>query len=83
MTLSYRYAEASTIAPLDYTNLLFAVAFGYFIFGEMPHVSIWVGAPLVIAAGLIILWREYSQSLARAAPVVVPNALAEGHREAP
>ena len=83
MTLSYRYAEASTIAPLDYTNLLFAVAFGYFIFGETPHVSIWVGAPLVIAAGLIILWREYSQSLARAAPVVVPNALAEGHRETP
>jgi len=83
MTWSYRYAEASMIAPLDYTNLLFAVIYGYLFFGETPYVSVWIGAPLVIAAGLIILWREYRASQARAAPVVVPNALAEGHREVP
>jgi drug/metabolite transporter (DMT)-like permease len=83
MTLSYRYAEASTIAPLDYANLLVAVVLGYVFFDETPHVSIWIGAPLVIAAGLIILWREYRLSQARAAPVVVPNAFAEGHRETP
>ena len=59
MTFSYRYAEVSTIAPLDYASLLFAVAFGYYFFGEVPHWSMWVGAPLVIVAGLIILWREY------------------------
>ena len=59
MTLSYRYAEVSTIAPLDYVNLLLAVAFGYYFFGEVPHWSMWIGAPLVIAAGLIIVWREY------------------------
>jgi drug/metabolite transporter (DMT)-like permease len=59
MTLSYRFAEVSTIAPLDYVNLLLAVAFGYYFFGEVPHWSMWIGAPLVIAAGLIILWREY------------------------
>jgi drug/metabolite transporter (DMT)-like permease len=81
MTLSYRYAEASTIAPLDYTNLLFAVVFGYVFFDEVPSASIFIGAPLVIAAGLIILWREYRASAMRAAPVVVPNALADGHRE--
>lgn len=83
MTLSYRYAEASTIAPLDYTNLLFAVAFGFWFFGEVPSASIWMGAPLVIAAGLIILWREYRAAAARAVPVVVPNALADGHRKTP
>jgi drug/metabolite transporter (DMT)-like permease len=59
MTLSYRYAEASTIAPLDYANLLVAVLYGYFLFGETPGLSTWLGAPLVIAAGSIILWREY------------------------
>jgi drug/metabolite transporter (DMT)-like permease len=83
MTLSYRYAEASTVAPLDYTNLLIAAVYGYLLFGETPHASVWVGAPLVIAAGLIILWREYRASQARAAPVIVPNAFAEGHREVP
>lgn len=72
MTMSYRYAEASTLAPLDYTNLLLAVALGYYIFGELPHWSMWIGAPLVIAAGLIILWREYRRYAAVPAPVV-PN----------
>lgn len=72
MTFSYRYAEVSTIAPLDYTNLLFAVAFGYYLFGEVPHWSMWIGAPLVIAAGLIILWREYRRYAA--AEPVPPSA---------
>ena len=72
MTMSYRYAEASTLAPLDYTNLLLAVALGFYFFGEVPHWSMWVGAPLVIAAGLIILWREYRRYAAVPAPVV-PN----------
>jgi drug/metabolite transporter (DMT)-like permease len=63
MTFSYRYAEVSTIAPLDYTNLLFAVAFGYYFFAEVP---------LVIVAGLIILWREYRRYAVTATPVV-PN----------
>jgi drug/metabolite transporter (DMT)-like permease len=82
MTFSYRYADASTIAPLDYTNLLFAVFYGYVFFGEAPQLSIWLGAPLVIAAGLIILWREYRTAMSRASPVVVvPNAFAEGHRD--
>jgi drug/metabolite transporter (DMT)-like permease len=74
MTLSYRYAEASTIAPLDYTALLSAVALGWIFFGEAPGTSTWVGAPLVIAAGLIILWREYRKSLAVSPPSAMPNA---------
>jgi drug/metabolite transporter (DMT)-like permease len=59
MTYCYRYAEASLVAPLDYVNLLVAIAIGYYVFGEIPNLSTWVGAPLVIAAGGIILWREY------------------------
>jgi drug/metabolite transporter (DMT)-like permease len=73
MTMSYRYAEASTLAPLDYTNLLLAVALGYWFFAETPHWSMWIGAPLVIAAGLIILWREYRRYASMPAPVV-PNS---------
>jgi drug/metabolite transporter (DMT)-like permease len=72
MTMSYRYAEVSTLAPLDYTNLLLAVTLGFYFFDEVPHWSMWIGAPLVIAAGLIILWREYRRYAAVPAPVV-PN----------
>lgn len=59
MSYSYRYAEASLTAPLDYVNMLVAIAVGYYFFGEIPHLSTWIGAPLVIASGGIILWREY------------------------
>lgn len=59
LSYSYRYAEASTIAPLDYTSLVFAMLLGYVFFDEAPSTSIWIGAPLVVGAGLIILWREY------------------------
>jgi drug/metabolite transporter (DMT)-like permease len=59
MTYSYRYAEASTIAPLDYSNMIMAVILGYVFFDEIPSLFVWIGAPLVIGAGSIILWREY------------------------
>lgn len=65
MTYSYRYAEASTIAPLDYTSMIMSVLLGYLFFSELPSWSTWVGAPLVIASGLIIFWREYRLQLQR------------------
>jgi drug/metabolite transporter (DMT)-like permease len=60
MTYSYRYAEASTIAPLDYSNMIMAILLGYAFFDEIPSLSVWLGAPLILCAGLLILWREYS-----------------------
>jgi drug/metabolite transporter (DMT)-like permease len=60
MTYSYRYAEASTIAPIDYSNMIMSIVLGYLFFDEVPTLSVWIGAPLILGAGLIILWREYS-----------------------
>ncbi len=65
MTYSYRYAEASTIAPLDYSAMIMSVALGYWLFDERPTWSIWWGAPLVVTSGLIIFWREYRLHLQR------------------
>jgi drug/metabolite transporter (DMT)-like permease len=59
MTTGYKYAEASTLAPLDYTAMIMAVAIGYFVFSEVPSLWIWIGSALVISAGLVIIWREY------------------------
>jgi drug/metabolite transporter (DMT)-like permease len=72
LSYSYRYAEASTIAPLDYTSLIMAVILGYAFFEEIPTPSVWIGAPLVVGAGLIIFWREYylKKQLSSASPDV-------------
>ncbi len=59
LSFSYRYSEASVLAPFDYTGLIWAVMLGYFLFDELPAKEVWAGAILVIAAGCIILWREH------------------------
>jgi len=58
LSFSYRYSEASMLAPFDYTAMIWAVALGYFLFGELPMPQVWTGAAIVVAAGLLILWRE-------------------------
>ncbi|MEL6678594.1 MAG: DMT family transporter [Pseudomonadota bacterium] len=65
MTSSYRYAETSVIAPFDYASMLLAIAVGFWIFGEVPTVTVLVGASLVVAAGLLIIWREHRLGLER------------------
>jgi drug/metabolite transporter (DMT)-like permease len=66
MTEAYRHAEASTLAPLEYTSLVFGVAFGYFIFSELPTIHTLVGGAIVVAAGILIIWREHQLGLERA-----------------
>jgi drug/metabolite transporter (DMT)-like permease len=59
MTAAFRYAEASVVVPVEYTGVGVAALLGYAFFDEVPGVSTWVGAPLVIVAGLLIVGGEY------------------------
>jgi drug/metabolite transporter (DMT)-like permease len=59
MTFSYRYAEPSLLAPFDYTSMIWAVAFGLLIFGEVPALLVLIGAAIVTAAGVFIAFREH------------------------
>jgi drug/metabolite transporter (DMT)-like permease len=67
LTESYRHAETGVIAPFEYASMIFALVFGYALFGEVPTVSMLVGATLIVAAGLLIIWRERRLGTARAA----------------
>jgi len=58
MTYSYRYAEPSLLAPFDYIAMVWAVALGYFVLGEVPKPLVMIGAAVVVASGLFIVWRE-------------------------
>lgn len=53
-----RYAPVSSVMPMDYTGLLWATLYGWLFFGILPPAATWIGAPLIIASGLYILWRE-------------------------
>ncbi|WP_246270390.1 DMT family transporter [Hongsoonwoonella zoysiae] len=65
LTQSYRFAEASTIAPFEYTTLLWASAFGWVFFSEVPTVEVIAGAAIVIAAGIFVIYREHRLGLDR------------------
>lgn len=52
---AFRFAEASTLSPLVYLELIGAAVIGYYVFGEIPDVFTAVGAALVIMGGLILL----------------------------
>ncbi|MGH6784059.1 MAG: DMT family transporter, partial [Sphingomicrobium sp.] len=58
LTGALRYASVALVMPMDYLNLLWASLLGLLIFGQLPSPWTWAGAPVVIAAGLVILWRE-------------------------
>ena len=50
--------EATAVVPLDFTRLPFAVAIGWFAFGEFPGVWTWVGAVFIVASAVYIARRE-------------------------
>ncbi len=66
LTESYRLAEASLVAPFDYTSLLWALILGYLVFSELPDPLVFVGAAIIAAAGLFVIWRERQLGLQRA-----------------
>jgi len=66
LTSSYRYADASLVAPFDYTSMILALTIGYFVFDEVPTGTMLIGAGIVISAGVLIIWRERTLGLQRA-----------------
>ena len=58
LTSAYKHAEAAFLAPVDYASILFALVIGYTVFNEIPTVQTVIGAAVIIAAGVLIIWRE-------------------------
>ena len=55
---SLKLADAATVAPLQYTLLLWAIVFGWLIFDDLPAPAILLGAALITVSGLVIWLRE-------------------------
>lgn len=58
MAQAYARAEAQQLAPIHYTELLYASLIGFFLFHEVPRPQIYMGAALIIAA---CLWAAYDE----------------------
>jgi drug/metabolite transporter (DMT)-like permease len=58
MVKAFRTGEASMLAPIEFTALVWAVLFGYVFWGNLPGIEVLVGAALIIGANLYIAQRE-------------------------
>ncbi|MFC3100891.1 DMT family transporter [Altererythrobacter lauratis] len=58
ITAALRYGKVSSVIVMDYSAIVWATLFGWLLFAVLPPITTLFGAPLVIAAGIIIAWRE-------------------------
>ena len=70
LTEGYRFAPASVLAPFEYTAMVWAFVLGYVLFGEMPTSAVLLGAVIIAASGLFVIWREHLLGLERPRPRV-------------
>lgn len=68
-----KLADASTLAPLQYSLLFWAVIFGYIFFGDVPNTPVYIGAALIVAAGIFIVLRERALGVARSDGITEPD----------
>jgi len=67
-----KFAPASVVAPYQYTFILWAIALGYVVFGDVPDAFTLTGAGIIVGAGLYILWRERSRGREDSVPTPHP-----------
>lgn len=58
MTQAYRLSRAATVAPFEYVLLLYALFWGWTVFGEWPDSTVFLGVAIVIASGVYVFMRE-------------------------
>jgi drug/metabolite transporter (DMT)-like permease len=59
MTAALRYGAVASVIVMDYISLIWATGYGWLLWDQLPPAATWLGAPLIIAAGLLITWREH------------------------
>jgi drug/metabolite transporter (DMT)-like permease len=70
LTGSLRFAPVSSVVPMDYSGLVWATLYGWLLFGVLPTRYTWLGAPVIIASGLYIVWRERVRRVTPSAPQI-------------
>ncbi|MDN3718576.1 DMT family transporter [Roseibium salinum] len=67
---AYRAAPAAVVAPLQYSQILWATLFGALFFAERPDFYVAVGSSIIIASGIFVVWRESRENVSNKTPVL-------------
>jgi S-adenosylmethionine uptake transporter len=71
LSSAFATTPAAAVAPFHYSQILWAVLFGYTVFGDMPDIWVAAGAAIIVASGLWLIRQE-----GRIAADPLPDALA-------
>jgi drug/metabolite transporter (DMT)-like permease len=58
MVVAFRYATPAVVAPTAYVQIISATIFGYFVFGDFPNMTKWIGITIIVACGIYVFHRE-------------------------
>jgi drug/metabolite transporter (DMT)-like permease len=58
LTVAYRYAEASRVAPVVYVQIVYITTLSWLVFGALPDGATIAGTAIIVASGLWVWWRE-------------------------
>ena len=58
LSIAYKYAPVALVTIFNYTGIVWATAYGWFIWGDWPGAPVWIGAGIIVASSLFIVWRE-------------------------
>ena len=69
LTAALRFGGVASVTVMDYTQLIWTTLAGWWVWDHLPPATTWLGAPLIVAAGLVVLWREHALAIERARAV--------------
>lgn len=72
LTRAFQLGEASLIAPLEYTGLVWVIGWDVLFWGVLPDGYTWLGGAIIVASGLYLLHRERVRKVAAPAPLDHP-----------
>lgn len=74
VTRALKLADASLLAPLQYTLLVWAIILGFLVFGDIPQARLLLGAVIIVAAGLVLTLPKAGPNRTSPAPTPTPPA---------
>ena len=72
LTSAFMRGDASMIAPLEYTGLVWVIAWDWLLWQTLPDTATWTGAAIIVASGLYLLRRERVVGATRTPPLDQP-----------
>ena len=72
LTSAFMRGDASMIAPLEYTGLVWVIAWDWLLWQTLPDTATWTGAAIIVASGLYLLRRERAVGATRTPPLDQP-----------